>query len=282
MAEKTSRRRVLKMLAYSAAGSGLGIFGGYGYGSRIETEWLELERVTVPLKQIGSSLDGLKIVLMSDFHLYPNTRIELIEEAIAMANDLKPDLIALAGDFVLGTAESIFELAPALAKLNARYGVFAILGNHDHWKGAETVCRGLESSGLPVLRNAGLTLTIGREMLYLAGLDDGWVDRHDLNQALQNRPGDATTLLLMHEPDFADDFSTDGRISLQLSGHSHGGQVRFPLIGSPFLPPYGRKYDLGLYRVGEMWLYTSRGVGVTAPIRFNCRPEVTEVTLVRA
>jgi predicted MPP superfamily phosphohydrolase len=86
----------------------------------------------------------------------------------------------------------------------------------------------------------------------------------------------------MHEPDFADDFCRDGSIALQLSGHSHGGQVRLPLWGSPFLPPHGRKYDKGLYRVQDMWLYTNVGIGVTAPIRINCPPEVTELTLVRA
>ena len=90
------------------------------------------------------------------------------------------------------------------------------------------------------------------------------------------------TILLSHEPDPAEDFCLDERITIQLSGHSHGGQVRIPGFGSPFLPPFGRKYDLGLYRVRNMWLYTNRGIGVTAPIRLNCRPEITELTLMRA
>ncbi|MDA2933387.1 metallophosphoesterase [Acidobacteria bacterium AH-259-D05] len=280
MAHKTSRRKILKMFGYGVAGAGAGLFGTHQYGTRIETEWLQLEKIQVPLKQLGPALDGFKIVYMSDFHLYPNTRIELIQQAIDMANDLKPDLVALGGDFVLGTAGSIFELAPALARLNAKYGVFATLGNHDHWRGERIVRKGLEESGLPLLINSGITINVGRERIYLAGLDDGWVHRHDLSQALEKRPSGVTTILLMHEPDFADSFRDDERIDLQLSGHSHGGQVRFPFFGSPFCPPYGEKYDLGLYRVGNMWLYTSRGVGVTAPIRINCRPEVTEITLV--
>ena len=282
MGEKTSRRTILRMFGYSVVGSGLAAVGGYGYASRIETEWLKVERVTIPLKHLGASLDGFKIVHMGDFHLYPNTKIELIARAVNIANSLKPDLITLVGDYVLATAHSIFELAPVLARLNATYGVFTILGNHDHWRNAEIVCKGLEDSGLPVLRNTGLTISTGRERLYLAGLDDGWVRRHDLSQALEKRPNGVPTILLMHEPDFADTFSTDGRISLQLSGHSHGGQVRFPVIGSPFLPPYGRKYDQGLYRVRDMWVYTTRGIGVTTPVRFNCRPEVTEITLTRS
>jgi predicted MPP superfamily phosphohydrolase len=282
MTLKTTRRSVLKRLGIGSLGSGVAALATYGYASRIETQQLQLRRATVPLRQIGSSLDGLKIVLMSDFHLYPNTQIELIERAVAMANELRPDLIALAGDYVLGTADSIFELAPVLGGLNARYGVFSILGNHDHWKGETIVRTGLEDSGLTVLQNQGLTLTIGRDLLFLAGIDDGWAGRQDLLKGLENHPNDLPTLLLMHEPDFADAFSADGRISLQLSGHSHGGQVRFPFIGSPFLPPYGRKYDKGLYRIQDMWLYTTCGSGVTAPVRFNCPPEVTEITLVRA
>ena len=92
---------------------------------------------------------------------------------------------------------------------------------------------GLTRSGIHVFMNEGLTLSVGRQPLYLAGVDDGWVRRHDLEQALAYRNGEDPTLLLMHEPDFADDFLADGRVLLQLSGHSHGGQVRFPFIRAP-------------------------------------------------
>ena len=282
MGEQTTRRTILKMLGYGVLGSGAAVFGTYGYGTRMETQWLQVERVQIPLKQLGASLEGFRIVYMADFHLFPNTKIELIERAVEIANNLKPDLFALGGDYVLGTADSIFELAPVLARLNAKYGVFAIMGNHDHWRGENIVRRGLEESRLPVLINTGFTISIGQERMYLAGLDDGWVGRHDLSQALEKQPSGVPTILLMHEPDFADAFSADDRISLQLSGHSHGGQVRFPFIGSPFTPRYGRKYDQGLYRVRDMWVYTNRGIGVTTPIRINCRPEITEITLVRA
>ncbi len=280
MSEKTSRRTLLKMCGYTVLGSGVAALSTYQYSLRAETQWLQLERVTIPVKNLGSSFEGFTIVLLSDFHLYPYTEIELIRRAVDMANDLKPDLVALLGDYVLDDSDSIFELAPALARLNARHGVFSVLGNHDHWKGATIVRRGLKESGLPVLNNSGLTLSKGQQRLFLAGLDDGWVGRSNLSQALEKQPQDVPTILLMHEPDFADSFSADGRISVQLSSHSHGGQVRFPGIGAPVLPPYGRKYDQGLYRVQDMWLYTNRGSGVAPPpVRFNCRPEVTEVTL---
>ena len=283
MADKQSRRTILKMLGYSVVGSGVAALGVYRYSSRIETGWLEIERVTIPVKNLGSSFEGFKIVLLSDFHLYPFTEIELIKRAVGTANSLKPDLITLGGDYVLTRGDSIFQLAPVLAQLNAKHGVFSVLGNHDYWVNEKIVCRGLEESGLPVLRNSGLTISMGRDRMFLAGLDDGWLRRSDLSQALEKHPEGVPTILLMHEPDFADTFSSDDRISLQLSGHSHGGQVRLPGIGAPVLPRYGRKYDQGLYRVRDMWVYTTRGIGVSRPpVRFNCRPEVTEITLARA
>ena len=282
MAEKTSRRKILEMLGYAVVSCGVAALGVHRYSSRLETQWLKIERVTIPVRHLGPAFDGFKIVLLSDFHLYPHTEIELIERAVGIANRLKPDLISLGGDYVLTRADSIFQLAPVLAQLNAKHGVFSVLGNHDYWAEEEIVCQGLEESGLPVLRNTGLTISMGRERMYLAGLDDGWMRRCDLSQALEKRPEGVPTVLLMHEPDFADTFSADDRISLQLSGHSHGGQVRFPGIGAPFLPRYGRRYDQGLYRVRDMWLYTTRGIGVTnPPVRFNCRPEVSEITLVQ-
>jgi predicted MPP superfamily phosphohydrolase len=134
-----------------------------------------------------------------------------------------------------------------------------------------------------VLKNEGRLLSVGNASLYLAGLDDIWSGYPDLRHSLAGASPDVTTILLAHEPDFADTASWDGRINLQLSGHSHGGQVRLPGLGAPILPFMGRKYDQGLYQVNGMWLYTTRGVGVgRIPFRINCPPEVTEITLVRA
>lgn len=280
---KTSRRSFLKVLGQVAVGGSLVLAGGYGYSTRVEPSWLTVEQVQIPLKNLKPALEGFRIVQMSDFHLHPNTQIELIREAVAIANELKPDLIALTGDYVQQGADSIFELAPTLAALNAKYGVFTILGNHDLWTNAEVVRAGLEQAGLPVLVNKGVTLGIGGETLYLAGLDDGWSGAPELNRALDNLPANALTILLAHEPDLADTFALDSRISLQLSGHSHGGQVRLPGVGALILPYLGQKYDQGLYKVQEMWLYTTRGVGVgSIPMRINCPPEITEIILVRA
>jgi predicted MPP superfamily phosphohydrolase len=177
-----------------------------------------------------------------------------------------------------GEAEIIVE---AFSRLQAPAGVFAILGNHDHWTDAEQVCEAAREAGVTVLRNQGMALQEGA--LWLAGVDDVWEEKHDLEAALGGAPDESAVILLAHEPDYADEVAADGRVALQLSGHSHGGQVRFPYFGATVLPYLGRKYPFGLRQVGSMWLYTNRGVGVVSPpVRFNCRPEITLLTLLPA
>jgi predicted MPP superfamily phosphohydrolase len=275
----TSRRSFLKKAGGILLGTGCAGLAAHQYGTQIETEWLEIVKVTIPVTGLETALEGFKVVHLSDFHLYPHTRLDYIRTVVDEANDLKPDLTVLTGDFVLRRVDSILDLAPVLARLDARQGVFAVLGNHDIWKGADLIRTTLEKVGIPVLHNRGLTLMHQKTRLFLAGVDDCWSGQPDLSRALAEAPSQVPVILLAHEPDFADLFCRDQRVTVQLSGHSHGGQVRFPFFGSPFLPPYGKKYDLGLYRVQETWLYTNRGVGVTAPIRLNCRPELTQLVL---
>lgn len=278
---KLSRRGFLKALGHVSLGYLVAGIGAYKYGTLLEPEWLAIEHVTIPIPRLKPLFEGFRIVQMSDFHLHPYTQIDQIANAVDEANRLKPDLVVLTGDFVLENADSIYELAPVLSRLNAKYGVFSVLGNHDLWTNASVVRSGLEEIGLPVMKNSGISLSIGQDMINLAGLDAAWDGQPDLNLALRDLPQGIPTILLMHEPDTADIFSQNKRVSLQLSGHTHGGQVRIPILGPPILPEYGKKYDSGLYRVNEMWLYTNRGIGVIGPpVRLNCRPEITEITLV--
>ena len=271
---KVTRRGFLKW----AGGALLGGAASVGYVTRIEPEWLTVERQIIQLPQLPTNLNGFKIVQLSDFHLYPHTTLELAEKAVAKANDLAPDLIVLTGDYVLETAESIFDLAPTLAKLNAQYGLFAILGNHDHWTNSDIVKQGLAEQGIELLHNKGVLLNQGQ--LFLAGVDDLWSGEPDVQAALTGWQKSIPTILLAHEPDFADNFLGDGRIQLQLSGHSHGGQVRVPGLGPVVLPRYAQKYHNGLYTAGQGQVYTNRGIGLIGPaVRFNCPPEITEFVL---
>lgn len=276
---KLTRRTFLK---FGASGIAAGL-GGVAYSTLIEPQRLSLERVSTRLPHLPASLEGFRIAVLSDFHLHPFTKIDHVQEAVRLANTLQPDLAVLLGDYVDASVDAIDELAPELARLNARFGVFGVLGNHDHWKGPEIVRRALRASGISVLQNSGIPLTVGRSELFLAGLESVWSGHLNIAAALADRRGEVPTILLMHEPDYADTAAADGRISLQLSGHSHGGQVRLPLIGALQLPSWGRRYDQGLYHLRDMLLYTNRGIGlVDIPVRFNCLPEVTEITLRRA
>jgi uncharacterized protein len=279
---KINRRKFLTMSG-AAIGSVLATSAGYLTWHN-EADEPVVERVQIPIKNLEPALEGFTIALLADFHLYPLTQLDLIERAVAIANSLNPDLTVLLGDYVWHDVDAVFDLAPVLARLNAAHGVFSILGNHDWWTDVEVVKTGLAEVRLPLLINQGLTIPVGgKAKFYLAGVDDVWSGRPDLAAALAEAPPDVPIILLAHEPDPADEFSVDNRISLQLSGHSHGGQIRLPGGGALITPYLSWKYDLGLYRVKEMWLYTNPGIGVTnVPFRYNCPPEITEITLVRA
>ncbi|HBX68331.1 MAG TPA: metallophosphoesterase [Chloroflexi bacterium] len=244
---------------------------------------LVVERVRIPIPGLPLALEGFRIVQISDIHLFPLTTLELVDQAVRLANQLNPDLTVLTGDYVWHEVQAIYDLVPSLARLNARHGVYACLGNHDIWTNVTVITQAFSQERLPLLVNEGLPISVGESQLYLASLDDGWSGKPDLAAAMQNWPQGAPTVLLMHEPDLADTYSQDGRIHLQLSGHSHGGQVRFPFVGALATPYLSWKYPMGLYNVNNMWLYTNRGLGTTnVPLRVNCTPEVTEITLVRA
>jgi uncharacterized protein len=259
-----------------------------GIAAAVSWMWLDneyenpvVERVQIPIRNLPSALESLRIVQISDIHLYPLTTIELVDQAVQMANELNPDLIVLTGDYVWHEVEVIFDLMPSLARLNAKHGVISCLGNHDLWTDVNVVSEAFRQVGMPLLVNQGISISAGSDVLYLASLDDGWSGKPDLSAAMEGWPEGAPTVLLMHEPDLATKYSQDQRISLQLSGHSHGGQVRFPFMGALILPYLSWKYPMGLYDVNGMWLYTNRGLGTTnIPLRVNCAPEITELTLV--
>ena len=278
---KMSRRAFLAAVGTALAG-GLAASTAYLY-ARDESQDPVVEEVAIPLEGLGPGLEGTTIVQISDFHLYPHTKPPLVRRAVEMANRLQPDLVVLTGDYVWHEVEAIYDLVPILAGLDARQGVYSCLGNHEIWTDVDVIKGAFREAGLPILENRGLPISGGGDLFYLAGLDDGWSGHPDLDAALADAPAGAPVVLLYHEPDLADDIAPHGRVALQLSGHSHGGQIRFPRLGPLILPPLGRKYDMGLYRLDDMWLYTNRGLGCTnEPIRLNCAPEITRLTLVRA
>ncbi|MCS6845266.1 MAG: metallophosphoesterase [Caldilineales bacterium] len=270
-----SRRAFLRLLG---AGVGAAAFGA-GWARLIEPNWPTVEHVQIALPRLPAALDGLRVVQLSDFHISQYTTQGDVARSVAMALQQQPDLILLTGDFVWRQSTELApQLVEPLSALRAPLGVYAVLGNHDHWEGAEIVARLLAQAGIALLTNEAVRLATDAP-LWVVGLDDVWERKHDLRRALADVPEGDCKLLMVHEPDFADRVAAFP-VDLQLSGHSHGGQISVPLLGPPVLPYLGQKYPAGLYRVGRLTVYTNRGIGVIyPPVRFNCRPEVTLFTL---
>ena len=280
---RISRRSLLRKLgACSVASLGLGA-DLFAYGRLLEPTWVEVTRPSVSLPGLAATFDGYRIAQISDIHLDNDwmTR-ERLADLIRTVNGLAPDLIAITGDFITdGPLDLLLPiLRDELGLLRAPDGVAAVRGNHDHWTGPERVSAMLRDIGITELRNATLGIERGDATLQIAGVDDHWVGADRLDLVLERLRPNAPTILLAHEPDFADISAATGRFALQLSGHSHGGQISLPVLGPPLLPLLGQRYPRGRYRVGGMALYTNRGVGMLRPYgRLNCRPEITLVSL---
>jgi predicted MPP superfamily phosphohydrolase len=245
-----------------------------------------IEHVEVSVAYLPNQLDGLKVAHLSDLHYDRRSDPQIIERAVQAANLPEPDLTVITGDFlnlhILGNGllpvMDSQGCARILGRLRARLGIFAVLGNHDKTDPA-TLIRALEFEGIRVLHNCNASVERQDSRLWLAGVEDVLTGSPDLSTALRGIPRCSPIILLAHEPDFADVAATRG-IALQLSGHSHGGQIRLPGMPPLYLPPLARKYPWGLRTVGSMKIYTSRGVGTSMlPIRLNCSPEVALITL---
>jgi uncharacterized protein len=254
---------------------------------------LVIERVEILLPRLPEAFDGFTIVQLSDFHYDPHFSGPVIQAAVAKTNALRPDLVVLTGDFVTepvrrgrvqrrGAAANAEPCAALLAHLQPRLGSIAVLGNHDAVTDPDFIASTLLAHNIQVLRNAATPIQKDGSRLWLAGLDDVLRRRSDLRRALNGIPTHEFTILLVHEPDFADSVRGSS-VDLQLSGHSHGGQICLPLIGPPYLPPLGKKYPWGLRRLDQLALYTNRGIGtIGVPARLNCPPEITLFTLRKA
>jgi predicted MPP superfamily phosphohydrolase len=256
-----------------------------------EASHISLKKITLPVPQLPLEFDGFTIAHLSDFHYHPVFTAKPITDAVLLVNELDPDIAVLTGDFVTISLfgshrrkKSVIEAqaepcAKLLSQLRAKQGTFAVLGNHDQASQPEVVAQSLQSRGIRVLRNEAVPLELNGSRVWIAGVDDVLERGADLDEALQDIPRNESTILLAHEPDFAD-YVVHYPVIVQLSGHSHGGQIRLPLVGPLYLPELARKYPQGLHRIGGLSLYTNSGLGsIELPIRLNCPPEVTLIRL---
>ena len=256
--------------------------GCYLYGREVEIHRVEIKALTLTLPRLAREFDGYRIVQIGDIHLDDWTKPERLGGVVKKVNAQQPDLIAIMGDFASRSAKQLDtrRLTGALRELRARDGVLTILGNHDYLTGVELIRRCIREASVTELVNDVHTLRRGGATLHVAGIDDVMEGGSRLDLLLRDLPDSGAAILLAHEPDFADVSAATGRFDLQLSGHSHGGQVRIPLLMRLALPPFSHRYTSGLYRVDGMLQYTNRGLGfVDMRLRFLCRPEITVLTL---
>ena len=244
-------------------------------------DWFDINRIALVLQRLPAAFDGYRVVHLSDIHLGTWLTRPQLSEIVQSVNNQLPDLILITGDFVTYRPDwFISDLIAELSQLQPRDVTLAVLGNHDHWTDPKMIRDALRGCGIIDLRNGVYPLSRGESTLYIAGIDDHMVGEADLNLVLRKIPQNAAVILLAHEPDFADISSETGAFDLQLSGHSHGGQIILPWSVPLYLPHYGRKYYSGLNRVNGMYVFTTSGLG-TAELQFrmNCRPEIAVFTL---
>lgn len=258
-----------------------------GNAALLEPNLPRIVRQDFFLPRLPPQLDRFTIALLGDFHYDPYFSIHPLRAAIRMVNGLHPDLIVLVGDFVSAqqfadgkkAALAAEPCAHLLRQTIAPHGLWAVLGNHDEDTDPEFVTRALQAENIQVLANQSAPIERDGGRIWLAGVNDVLSGTADLTTALRGIPAHEAVILLAHEPDFADEVSRFP-VDLQLSGHSHGGQVRIPLLPPLYLPEMAKKYVWGSYQVGALNLYTNAGLGtVTVPVRLNCPPEITLLTL---
>lgn len=276
----TTRRRFLQSALLAGAGVAL-------YGGTHARHELEVVRRTIGIRNLPDSFTGFRLVQISDIHLVEWTEPWFLQRAIDQVNALAPDLVVLTGDFISRGPRSgeAYRAMPVCAEMLSTLRCaqrFAVLGNHDAMVNPSMVRDHLQARGIPMLINKHVPIERGADRIWLSGVDDAAAGVPYLTDAVPEKP-EAPVILLAHEPDFADHVRRHPRfklVDLMLSGHSHGGQVRLPWIGPLVLPPLGQRYVAGHYQLQHMQLYVNRGLGtVGAPIRLNCAPEITELTL---
>ncbi|MEO8285532.1 MAG: metallophosphoesterase [Chloroflexota bacterium] len=277
------KRELFKATLLGIAGMSMSGSGLLAYATLVEPQWVEVKHVRLSLPRLHPHFDGYRIVQISDLHTGKWMPTEMLEDVVRRVNAQAPDLVVMTGDFVTYTYhEAPLDIVPSMSKLRAKDGVMAILGNHDYWgnHGDDLIRAVIRDSGMIDLNNSTHTLERDGKPLHFAGVDSARERMARIDVVLKQLPEDGAAILLAHEPDFADVSAPTGRFDLQLSGHSHGGQVVIPFVGPPHLPPLGKKYHTGRYQVGSMIQYTNRGLGVVSiPVRFCCRPEITVITL---
>ncbi len=275
----------LRLAGMISVGGLVSALGTLFYVSQIEPRWIEWRTLSLQIDGLPRAFEGYRLIQLSDLHLGDGKLFSpaTLRRVVQRVNRLKPDAVVITGDFASHFDSTSAAGIAELAALRTRDGVFAIPGNHDYWTHITDIREVAAAAGITMLINTHHVLRRGGELLVIAGVDDVWEGQPDISATLRGVSTQTPVILLAHEPNYADLAALDSRVKLQLSGHSHGGQVRIPLAGPLVLPDMAWRYPMGLYRVkrksresAPMLVYTSRGLGsAEIGLRLFCRPEVT-------
>ena len=266
-------------------GIGLSVLGLSLWSFWIEPSGLSQEKHQVQMRGWPQSLDGLEVAVIADLHIgSPYYGMDRLIEVVDVTNRMNPDLILLAGDYVItrmvgGQRVNPEPIAKELGRLRARHGVFAVLGNHDWWFDANRIRQSLLSAGIPVLEDRAVELKSDAHPVWLVGISDYSEGRHDIEKAFKDVPDTARAIVLTHNPDIFPDLSEKAIITF--AGHTHGGQVNLPIVGPPItMSKYGQRFAVGHIQENDQHLIVSPGLGTSIlPIRFRSPPTILLVTL---
>lgn len=283
---RISRRSFLKKFTFGTLATVGLTYGGYYYAREIEPKWLDVIYNTVQSHRIPKSFDQFKILQLTDLHYGFHYEEKHLKQLISKINQLSFDLLVFTGDLTddpsIVTQQQFNEIINHLSQIEAPFGKYWIYGNHDHGGyGTNKIKKVMEQAGFQLLKNDTIFIKKNEQAITLSGLDDVMLGQPQLDRLVIENHESYFNILLCHEPDFADQ-AIHYPFDMQLSGHSHGGQIRFPFIGHIITPPLGKKYVEGSFSLGSrpLNLFVSRGIGTTRlPFRFLCRPEINLYTL---
>lgn len=253
------------------------------YAVFVRRRWFVTRHVDVSIPGLPAAFDGYTIAHLSDLHIGGLMPAELAMRWVRAANERAPDLAVVTGDVVTNGTYFHADIARVLGALRAKDGAVLSMGNHDYFGEGEPLVTLVREAGVTVLRNEGKIIERNGEFVYLAGIDDTWTRRADMEKTLAQRPAGMKTILLAHDPELWD-AARDREVSLTLSGHTHGGQVAFPFLARWVTPSrFAHTYSLGKYVHGEHTLYVHPGLGTTGPpIRLGAAPAVVILHLRRS
>jgi len=245
-----------------------------------ESRWIKITEIEIKSADVPDSFNGSKIVFISDIHRGPFLSSERLSGIADRINEIRPEVIILGGDYVHYQFKYIEPVFKEFGKLRAGLGVYAVLGNHDHYAGADFTRKMMVKYGISNIDNQSLWVKKGNDSIKIGGVGDLWEDIQLPENTLKGLKTSNFAILVSHQPDYIEKMSTD-LIDLTLSGHTHGGQITFFGLWAPILPSlYGQKYRYGLIDSGKMKSYISSGIGaVDLPLRFFCRPEIVVIRL---